>query len=162
MKKSFVLPIILVVMFSLSMMAASQANAATAATEKLSLDNSSGTVGFDVTGYAYQLTDGSAYLIVAVIASTNYTAITSGSGTDAYFTLHISSVSVSSSTLVPIHIGVTTDGATTPTYDATVYFTLNPASIPGQNFFTGIIGPLIIIGVVVGLAGMFIFTKRRS
>lgn len=142
------------------MLAASTVNAASTAT--VQLDNSSGTVGFDVTGYAYQLTDGSAYLIVAVIAGANYTAVTSGTGTDAYFTLPISSVSVSSSTLVPVHIGITTDGSTTTTYISTTYYTLNPASIPGQNFFTGIIGPLIIIGVVVGLAGMFIFNRRRS
>jgi len=158
MRKALVLPILFGVLMALSLFAGSS-NASLQA-EKLSLDSSSGTVGFDVSGYAYQLTDGSAYLIVAVVASTNYTAITSGSGTDFYWKIALSSVTVSSSTTVPIHIGVTTDGATTTTYDTTVYYTLNPASIPGQNFFTGIIGPLIIIGVVVGLASMFVMRRK--
>jgi len=126
----------------------------------LELSSTSGTVGFPVSVHATGLTDGTVYLVVAVTSGGNVTAVTSGSGTEDYVSLLFTSAD--SDGVVPIHIGTTTDYTSTASYTATVIYTLNSPSIPGSQFFTGIIGPLVIIAVVTGLAGIFAFKKFRK
>jgi len=156
-KATFFLTIMLVGMFFA--LAPNQAQAKTNAVG-LELSSTSGTVGFPVSVHCTGLTDGTVYLVVAVTSGGNVTAVTSGSGTEDYVTLLFTSAD--SDGVVPIHIGTTTDYTSTAAYTATVIYTLNAPSIPGSQFFTGIIGPLVIIAVVVGLAGIFAFKKFRK
>ena len=125
----------------------------------LELASSSGTVGFELSIKGTGLTSGGNYIVTAVHSDGNLTSVSTAVGSVAYFKIKF--IAEDSDTVVPIHLAdATSAGVATGGDDATVLFTLDAASIPGQQFFTAIIGSLLVIGIVVGLAGIFIVKRR--
>ena len=129
-------------------------------TADIELSSTTATVGFSLSVYCSGLTDGTVYAVVAVHSAGNVTAVTSGSGTSDYVSLLFTSAD--SDGIVPVIISEATAAYAGGSDIATVLLTLKAPSIPGSQFFTGIIGPLVIVAVVVGLAGIFAYKRFRK
>ena len=126
----------------------------------LELASSSGTVGFELSIKGTGLTSGGNYIVIAEHSDGNLTSVSTAVGSVAYFKIKFTAAD--SDNIVPITLDTynLTSGAAHGTDDASALFTLSAASIPGQEFFTGIIGSLLVIGIVVGLAGIFVLKRR--